>query len=142
MDPTAWVYDIGESCDCSLDARLSDNVRDLVELFRDLSTAKASFATKHVNRELLDWDPQGRTRVRFSLMPQSDSRLLDLRTSPIADRLAVIDDFVEAGYEVHLNLSRVVVRDGCWTTGQRCSATWTTRRVRRSRHRQQRRSSF
>ncbi len=112
VDPTAWVYDIGENSDCSLDARLSDNVRDLVELFRDLPTAKASFATKHVNPDLLSWDPQGRTRVRFSLMPESDSRLLDLRTSPVAERLAAIDEFVEAGYEVHVNLSPVVVRDG------------------------------
>ena len=112
VDPVAWVYDIGESSDCSVDARLSDNVRDLVELFRDLPTAKASFATKHVNRDLLDWDPQGRTRVRFSLMPTSDSRLLDLRTSPVAERIAAIDDFVRAGYEVHVNLSPVVLRDG------------------------------
>ncbi|MCW2667930.1 MAG: Spore photoproduct lyase [Frankiales bacterium] len=112
VDPLAWVYDIGENSDCSVDARLSDNVRDLVDLFRGLPTAKASFATKHVNRDLLDWDPQGRTRLRFSLMPPSDSKVLDLRTSPMAERLAAIDDFVAAGYEVHLNLSPVVVRDG------------------------------
>ncbi|MFG3707002.1 spore photoproduct lyase family protein [Micromonospora sp. NPDC047670] len=111
-DPTAWVYDIGENSDCSLDARISDNVRDLVTLFRDLPTAKATFATKHVNRELLDWDPRGRTRVRFSLMPARDAKLLDIRTSPIADRMAAIDDFVAAGYEVHVNFSPVVVRDG------------------------------
>lgn len=111
-DPQAWVYDIGESSDCSFDARVSDNVRDLVELFRGLPTAKASFATKHVNRDLLDWDPQGRTRIRFSLMPEVDAKVLDLRTSPIAERLAAIDLFVAAGYEVHVNLSPVVVREG------------------------------
>jgi spore photoproduct lyase family protein len=112
VDPSAWVYDIGENSDCSVDARLSDNVRDLVELFRGLPTAKASFATKHVNRDLLDWDPQGRTRVRFSLMPDADARVLDVRTDRVADRIAAIDDFVAAGYEVHVNLSPVVVRDG------------------------------
>jgi spore photoproduct lyase len=112
VDPAAWVYDIGENSDCSLDARLSDNVRDLVGLFRGLPTAKASFATKHVNRDLLDWDPRGRTRVRFSLMPERDSRLLDVRTDRVADRIAAVDDFVAAGYEVHVNLSPVVVRDG------------------------------
>ncbi|MFF5083150.1 spore photoproduct lyase family protein [Actinoplanes sp. NPDC000266] len=111
-DPLAWVYDIGENSDCSVDALLSDNVRDLVELFRWIPTAKASFATKYVNRDLLGWDPQGRTRVRFSLMPQADAKLLDIRTSPIADRIAAIDDFVAAGYEVHVNFSPVVVRDG------------------------------
>ncbi|SET19685.1 spore photoproduct lyase family protein [Nonomuraea wenchangensis] len=111
-DPRDWIYDIGENSDCSLDATISENVRDLVRLFRDLSNAKASFATKYVNRDLLDWDPRGRTRVRFSLMPTADSKLLDIRTSPIAERLAAIDDFVAAGYEVHVNLSPVVVRDG------------------------------
>ncbi|MDP9417459.1 MAG: spore photoproduct lyase family protein, partial [Actinomycetota bacterium] len=49
-DRTAWVYDIGENSDCSVDATVSDNVRDLVELFRVQPTAKASFATKYVNR--------------------------------------------------------------------------------------------
>ncbi len=112
VDPSAWVYDIGENSDCSVDARLSDNVRDLVDLFRGLPTAKASFATKHVNRDLLDWDPQGRTRVRFSLMPDADARVLDVRTDRIADRIAAVDDFVAAGYEVHVNLSPVVVRHG------------------------------
>jgi spore photoproduct lyase family protein len=111
-DEQAWVYDLGENSDCSVDALVSDNVADLIGAFRGWPTAKASFATKYVNRELLDLDPQGRTRIRFSLMPAADSRLLDLRTSPIAERIAAIDDFVEAGYEVHVNFSPVVVRPG------------------------------
>ncbi|QJY48855.1 spore photoproduct lyase family protein [Pseudonocardia broussonetiae] len=112
VDPRAWVYDIGENSDCSVDALVSDNVADLVATFRELPTAKASFATKFVNRELLDLDPQGRTRVRFSLMPESDAKLLDIRTSPIPERIAAIDDFVAAGYEVHLNFSPIVLREG------------------------------
>ena len=112
IDPAAWVYDIGENSDCSVDALVSANVADLVATFRDLPTAKASFATKFVNRELLGLDPQGRTRIRFSLMPERDAKLLDIRTSPVPERIAAIDDFVEAGYEVHLNLSPIVIRDG------------------------------
>ncbi|WP_051145528.1 spore photoproduct lyase family protein [Ornithinimicrobium pekingense] len=112
VDPVAWVYDIGENNDCSVDALVSDNVADLVATFRTLPTAKASFATKLVNRQLLDLDPQGRTRIRFSLMPEQDARVLDLRTSPVGERIAAIDDFVEAGYEVHLNFSPVVLREG------------------------------
>jgi len=111
-DPEAWVYDIGENGDCAVDALVSDNVRDLVALFRGLPTAKASFATKRVNRDLLDYDPQGRTRLRFSLMPHETARIVDIRTSPVAERIAAIDDFVAAGYEVHLNLSPVIVHDG------------------------------
>ncbi|MGW5722478.1 spore photoproduct lyase family protein [Amycolatopsis sp. NPDC003865] len=111
-DPDAWVYDIGENSDCSVDALVSDNVADLVELFARRPTAKASFATKYVNRGLLDLSPRGRTRVRFSLMPARAAKLLDLRTSPVPERLRALDDFVEAGYEVHVNLSPVVVYPG------------------------------
>jgi spore photoproduct lyase family protein len=111
-DPVDWVYDIGENGDCSVDALISANVRDLVDLFGRLPNAKASFATKFVNRDLLDYDPRGGTRVRFSLMPQETSKLTDLRTTPITERIAAINDFVEAGYEVHVNFSPVIVHDG------------------------------
>ena len=108
-DPDAWVYDIGENSDCSVDAMISENVRDVCDLFRMMPTAKASFATKYVNRDLLDWDPLGRTRIRFSLMPASVAKVTDIRTSPIAERIAAINDFVEAGFEVHLNFSPIIV---------------------------------
>ena len=111
-DPVDWVYDLGENGDCSVDAMVSDNVRDLVELFGRLPNAKASFATKFVNPALLDYDPQGRTRVRLSLMPDETATKVDLRTSRIADRIAAIDPLVEAGYEVHVNFSPVIVHDG------------------------------
>jgi spore photoproduct lyase family protein len=108
IDPHHWVYDIGENGDCSVDALISDNVSDLVRLFRILPNAKASFATKFVNRELLSYDPQGKTRVRFSLMPQRVAKVVDVRTSPIRDRISTINDFYDAGYEVHLNFSPVI----------------------------------
>ena len=111
-DPKYWVYDIGENSDCSVDAAISDNVRDLVALFRDIPNAKASFATKYVNRDLLAYDPQGKTRVRFSLMPQKVAKTMDVRTSPISERIAAVNDFVAAGYEVHLNFSPIILYEG------------------------------
>ena len=108
IDQEYWVYDIGENGDCSVDAALCENVKDFVSLFRSLPNAKATFATKFVNRALLDYDPQGKTRIRFSLMPQSISKVVDVRTSAIADRIEAVNDFVDAGYEVHLNFSPVI----------------------------------
>lgn len=87
-------------------------MQDLVTTFRGLPNAKASFATKFVNRDPLEWDPQGRTRVRFSLMPAGMAKLVDIRTTPVGERIAAIDDFVAAGYEVHLNFSPVIVAPG------------------------------
>jgi spore photoproduct lyase family protein len=111
-DPEAWVYDIGENGDCSVDALVCDNTADLIDAFKTLPTAKASFATKFVNPDLLALDPRGRTRVRFSVMPADDARLLDVRTSPVPERIAAAADFLDAGYEVHFNLSPVVLRPG------------------------------
>ncbi|BFO18796.1 hypothetical protein SHKM778_51840 [Streptomyces sp. KM77-8] len=106
------MYDIGENGDCAVDALVCDNTADLVRAFCHWPTAKASFATKFVNPDLLEFDPRGRTRIRFSLMPAADSRLLDLRTSPVDRRIAAAADFLDAGYEVHFNLSPVVLRPG------------------------------
>ncbi|MBA2682476.1 MAG: hypothetical protein H0U76_29300, partial [Ktedonobacteraceae bacterium] len=64
-DPEYWVYELGTNSDCSVDALIGDNVKDLVALFRRLPNAKATFATKYVNRDLLAYDPQGKTRIRF-----------------------------------------------------------------------------
>jgi spore photoproduct lyase family protein len=112
IDPKHWVYDIGENGDLSVDASICDNVRDLVHLFRRLPNAKGSFATKYVNRDLLTYDPQGKTRIRFSLMPEKIAKVVDVRTSSITERIAAVNDFVRAGYEVHLNFSPVIVYEG------------------------------
>jgi spore photoproduct lyase len=111
VDPVDWVYDLGENGDLSLDATISGNVRDLVAAFRTIPNAKGSFATKFVNPDLLSYDPQGRTRIRFSLMPDAVSRVVDVRTSPVGERIAAINDFVAAGYEVHVNFSPVIVHE-------------------------------
>ncbi len=118
VDPRDWVYDLGENGDLSVDALISDNVRDLVTLFRGLPNAKGSFATKWVNPGLLDYDPQRRTRVRMSLMPHGMAKLLDVRTSPVSERIPFIAELHRAGYEVHLNFSPVVLHEG-W------EAEWT-----------------
>ena len=111
-DAVDWVYELGTNSDLSVDAAVSDNVRDLVGLFRELPNAKATFATKFVNRGMLDYDPQGKTRLRFSLMPPGTSKLVDVRTSPVEERIRAINDFVEAGYEVNVNFGPVIVKDG------------------------------
>ncbi|GEO99104.1 spore photoproduct lyase family protein [Methylobacterium haplocladii] len=112
VDPSLWVYDLGENGDLSVDAMLCDTVRDLVALFRTIPNAKGSFATKAVNPDLLAYDPQGKTRVRFSLMPARIAKIVDVRTSPMAERIAAIDDFLRAGYEVHVNFSPVILYEG------------------------------
>lgn len=111
-DPQFWTYDIGENCDCSVDDLVSPNVREMIHRFAHHPTVKLSFATKFVNEQLLTYDPRGKTRIRFSLMPAHLSKIVDVRTSPVLDRINAINDFVEAGYEVHLNFSPVITYPG------------------------------
>jgi spore photoproduct lyase len=111
IDPKYWVYEIGENGDCSADAAICDNVKDLMDLFKTIPNAKLTFATKFVNREMLIYDPALKTRIRFSLMPHKMSKLVDVRTSPISDRIDAINDFVDAGYEVNVNFSPVIFYD-------------------------------
>lgn len=111
-DPKLWTFDIGENSDISIDAEISDNVYELIQFFSKLGNAKACFATKFVNPNMLLYEPRKRTRIRFSLMPSNVSRVVDVRTSPIYDRISAINEFVAAGYEVHINLSPVIIYNG------------------------------
>ena len=112
IDNKYWVYEIGENGDCSADAAICDNVKDLMNLFKEIPNAKLTFATKFVNREMLTYDPQLKTRIRFSLMPHKMSKLVDVRTSPISDRIDVMNEFADAGYEVNVNFSPVIFYEG------------------------------
>jgi len=42
VDPRLWVYDLGENGDLSVDALVSDNVRDLIATFATFQTPKAA----------------------------------------------------------------------------------------------------
>ncbi len=112
IDDKYWVYEIGENGDCSADAAICDNVKDLMDIFKHIPNAKLTFATKFVNREMLQYDPQLKTRIRFSLMPHKMSKLIDVRTTPISDRIDIINDFADAGYEVNVNFSPVIFYGG------------------------------
>lgn len=112
VDDRYWVYDFGEDGDCSVDALISENVWDMVRLFRQLPNAKGSFSTKFVNPEMLRYDPQRKTRIRFSLMPEALSHVVDVRTDPIEARIRAINDFYDAGYEVHVAFAPVIIYDG------------------------------
>jgi len=104
------TYDISCNEDFALHAKYHDWER-IFEFFRDHPVAMGSFATKYVNRHLLHFDPQGKIRIRFSLMPQYMSDLHEPSTSKIIDRIKAIDTFIDAGYDVHVNFSPVIVED-------------------------------
>jgi spore photoproduct lyase len=108
--PDYITYDISCNEDFALHAKYHD-WKTIFKVFRDHPLAMGSFATKYVNSDLLDFNPEGKIRIRFSLMPEDWRELLEPNTSDINLRLNAVPRFIDAGYEVHLNFSPVIVHD-------------------------------
>jgi len=106
--PTFTTYDISCNEDFALHAKHHEWER-IFEFFRTHPVAMGSFATKYVNPDLTTYDPEGKIRIRFSLMPQHMSTLHEPHTSKIIDRIKAIDAFIDAGYDVHVNFSPVIL---------------------------------
>ena len=104
------TYDISCNEDFALHAKYHD-WRTIFKFFRDHPLAMGSFATKYVNKDLLTFGAEGKIRIRFSLMPFELHKHLEPNTSSIQERLMAIHQFRNAGYEVHLNFSPVIVHD-------------------------------
>jgi spore photoproduct lyase len=106
-DSTYYTFDIGTNTDVSLMHKFLD-IDYIWDYFKNSEKGKAVFATKYVNSLLLNKDPERKVRIRFSLMPQKLSSVYEPKTSLIEDRINAVKDFIEAGYEVHLNFSPVI----------------------------------
>ena len=104
------TYDISCNEDFALHLKYH-NWKYIFDFFKDSPKAMGSFATKYVNKNLLEFNPEKKIRIRFSLMPQKYSDLLEPNTSKIVDRIQAINTFIEAGYDVHINFSPVIVTD-------------------------------
>ena len=110
-DPEYVTYDIACNEDFALHAKYHEWEK-IFTFFRDHPVAKATLATKIVPDKFLTFDPKGKVRIRFSLMPQKISSILEPETASIEDRLRAVDRFIAAGYDVHLNFSPVVYYNG------------------------------
>ena len=81
----------------------------LFDYFKDNEKAMGTAATKYVNKNMLKYDAKRKVRIRFSVMPQILSDKLEPETSKIIDRIKAVNDFYEAGYDVHINYSPIIM---------------------------------
>jgi spore photoproduct lyase len=109
-DPEYVTYDISCNEDFALHRKYYD-WQHIFDFFKTHPIAKATFATKIVPYDFLEYNPEGKVRIRFSVMPQHLSTILEPNTPSIIERLEAVDKFKEAGYEVHLNYSPVIYTD-------------------------------
>lgn len=104
------TYDISCNEDFALHAK-HHKWEEIFDFFKNHPRAKATFATKYVNENFLTYNPEGKVRIRFSLMPEDTSRVLEPNTSTIPERIAAINKFIDAGYDVNLSFAPVVIED-------------------------------
>lgn len=113
-----WItFDLGCDSDCVLDNQLTEHVSypghviDIMNQVSLIPKAKTSFATKSsaFDRFLSDVARPSHHRIRLSLMPEHHRKVLEINTAAIEDRLQSINLLVDRGFEVHINLSPIVV---------------------------------
>ena len=103
-----YTYDFSCNEDYVKHAR-HHNWRKLFTYFKNSDKIMGTAATKYVNEELLLFNPNKKVRIRFSLMPQVLADKLEPGTSKIIDRIKAVNKFYDAGYDVHLNYSPVII---------------------------------
>ena len=105
------TYDISCNEDFALHHKYH-NWQYIFDFFKTHPRAMASFATKYVCEEFLNYNPEKKVRIRFSLMPEKIRAIVEPNTSTIEERIKAIPKFINAGYDVHINFSPVIVYDG------------------------------
>ena len=103
-----YTYDFSCNEDYVLHAKYH-NWEYLFDYFKNNPKAMGTAATKYVNKNLLSYNANRKVRIRFSIMPQKLSDILEPSTSKIIDRIKAVNDFYEAGYDVHLNYSPIIM---------------------------------
>ena len=105
------TYDIACNEDFALHSKYYE-WKHIFDWFKNHNKAKATFATKIVPTNMLEYNPNNKVRIRFSMMPQKLADDLEPNTAKILDRITAVNLFKEAGYDVHLNFSPVIMYKG------------------------------
>ena len=83
------------------------------QIAESTSHIMTSFATKsaEIDNFITGCKNPNKHRIRLSISPEHHRQILEQNTSKIVDRLAAVNKLVDAGFEVHINLSPIVVTD-------------------------------
>ena len=103
-----YTYDFSCNEDFILHAKYHE-WKKVFDYFKNNDKTFGTAATKYVNKNLLDYNANRKVRIRFSLMPQIIADKVEPGTSKIIKRIEAVNDFYEAGYDVHLNYSPIIV---------------------------------
>lgn len=117
--PPYITFDLGCDTDCVVDNQITQHadypghVVDIMNQVGEIPGVMTSFATKGNDFEafIKYCKYKHKNRIRLSLMPEHHRQVLEINTSTIIQRLNSINQLVAAGFEVHINLSPIVVTE-------------------------------
>lgn len=110
VDSKYHTYDIA----CSTDVTLYWNkypFDKVLRFFQD-NNIKSTFATKFVNKSMLDFKANEQNRIRFSIMPQDIANIIQPKVTKEIDKVMAINYAKDKGWDVHINFSPVVYYNG------------------------------
>ena len=83
------------------------------QIAESTSSIMTSFATKsaEIDPFIAGCNNPRKHRIRLSLSPEHHRQVLEQNTSKTMDRLLAVNKLVDAGFEVHINLSPIVVTE-------------------------------
>ena len=103
-----WVYEI--SCDTDIGNTYHLIEWDkLLDVFKESDKAQCTMASKTFNKSLLNYPATRNQRIRMSLSPQWVIDSIEKGTSTLRTRLNALQAYYDAGFEVHINLSPLLI---------------------------------
>lgn len=110
-DSKVWFH-AGEYSDSLALTHLSGELSHYFKLFKELPNANLELRTKSVNtRELLKETPLENVITSFSLSPAHRSKLNDLKTPPLKNRLAAIAELYSKNFPIGIHFDPIIYDD-------------------------------
>ena len=106
VDSKYWVYEISMNSDFSNDSKFIDWVK-ILDFFVE-NGIKSTFATKNWNKDFLNYSFKENHRIRYSVMPDNISKILEPKTLSIAKRIECANKLFEKKADIQFNFSPVV----------------------------------
>ena len=85
--------------------------KKVFDFFKTSPNLKATFATKQVREELIEYCPEKKVRMRYSMRPQNVSDIIIPKMSTNIEKINAANRAVNNDWEIHYNFSPVIVKD-------------------------------
>ena len=118
------VFEIGSNSDLVLENAYTGSLEWTIREFADVREARLTLPTKFgMAAPLLGLPHGGNVTIRMSLNPEEIIRRVELKTSPLEERIDAVNKLYLAGYDVGILIAPIILLDGYQTMYERLLQT-------------------